>query len=182
MRENDPTIDDNIGHWAGRAEDFYALRDVQRQPTESEEHNDNEYVYGDFDFSPRRDMNASLTLRVFVEAAVSLLVEFFMFQLGEFEIGLCLSLVVLVTNLMQDDSVNHCVNRENDASWNDDDEDKPKHLIAFGDDVVVEAPGDRQILMPHERKESDDRAEHPAQENLQRDVLSFLRISEWENN
>lgn len=83
---------------------------------------------------------------------------------------------------MQDDFVNHPVNRENDASWSDDDEDKPEHLIAFGDDVVVEAPGDRQILMPHERKEADDRAEQPANENLQSDVLPIFRISEREND
>lgn len=151
---------------AGCTEDFNALRDVQRNPAESEEHNDNKDVDSDFDFSPRRGVNAHLRLSVFVEAAVSLHVELFMFQLGEFEIGLCSNLVDLWTNLMQDDFVNHSVNRENDASWSDDDEDKPKHLIAFGDDVVVEAPGDRQILMPHERKEPDDRAEQPANENL----------------
>lgn len=89
MRENDPTCDQDIRHMAGCTEDFDALRDVQRNPAESEEHNDNKDVDSDFDFSPRRGVNAHLRLSVFVEAAVSLHVELFMFQLGEFEIGLC---------------------------------------------------------------------------------------------
>lgn len=75
---------------------------------------------------------------------------------------------------MQDYFINHSVNREDDASWNYNHEYESKHLIAFGDDVMVKASGYRKVLMPNERKESDDSAKRPTDEYLEHNVFAVF--------
>lgn len=83
---------------------------------------------------------------------------------------------------MQDYFVNHSIHCEDDASWNYNHKNESEHLIAFGDDVMVKASGYRKVFMPNKRKESDDSAKYPTEENFERDVFAIFRISQWKDN
>lgn len=69
--------------------------------------------------------------------------------------------------LMQDDLVNHYINREDYARWDQYDEHESKNLISFGDDVVVEASRQGQVLMPQEGHRPNRSSENPTNWNFQ---------------
>lgn len=83
---------------------------------------------------------------------------------------------------MQNYFVNHAINCEDDASWNNNHKNESEHLIAFGDDVMVKASGYWKVLMPNEWKKSDDGAKYPTDEYLEHDVFAIVRISQREDD
>lgn len=68
---------------------------------------------------------------------------------------------------MQDDLVNHNINREDYARWDQYDEHESKNLISFGDDIVVEASRQGKILMPEKGHRSNRSSENPTNWNFQ---------------
>jgi hypothetical protein len=59
---------------------------------------------------------------------------------------------------MQNDFINHSIDCEDDASWNQNDKDEPKQLITLGQDIRKEAVIEGRILVPYDWKTANDSA------------------------
>lgn len=78
--------------------------------------------------------------------------------------------------LMQHDFVNHSINREDDASRQQDHNNNTKHLVAFGDDILIETPIDGHIFMPRKWQKSHEESKQPTHDYLEGDTTAVLGI------